>query len=129
VGQDARPGDGLTFSGRVVELETGKPVEGAAVILDRSIRGADPRALPPWAGETTVRTDVDGRFQLSFPPEQLSQRQASIMLRIRHPGFIARRSQRVLLAEVIRGKARGEILCQRAVFRHESLTVSSQRCV
>ncbi len=106
--EDAKSGDVVTFPGRVVEVETGKPVIGATVIVDRSIRGADPRTLPPWAGEETMRTDGDGRFRLSFPPEQVSEHRLTILLRIKHPGFIARKSRRVLLADVIRGRARGE---------------------
>ena len=43
--EDAKSGDGVAFTGRVVEVETGKPVKGATVIVDRSIRGADPRTL------------------------------------------------------------------------------------
>jgi AhpC/TSA family len=106
--QEAKSGDGIALPGRVVDVETGKPVEGARVIVDRSIRGADPRTLPPWAGEETMRTDADGRFRLNVPPEQESERRLTILLRIRHPGFIARKSRRVLLANVIHGRARGE---------------------
>ncbi len=55
-----------------------------------------------------MRTDADGRFGLSFPREQVAEPRLTIMVRVKHPGFIARRSLRVPLAEIIRGRARGE---------------------
>ena len=106
--QEAKSGDGIALSGRVVEVDIGFPVKGATVIVDRSIRGADPRTRQPWVGEETIRTDADGRFRLTFPPEQVSERRLTILLRIKHPDFISRKSRRVLLADIIRGRARGE---------------------
>jgi hypothetical protein len=106
--QEANSGDGIALPGRVIEVDIGFPVKGATVIVDRSIRGADPRTRQPWAGEETIQTDADGRFRLTFPPEQVAERRLTILLRIRHPGYIARKSRRVLLADVIRGRARGE---------------------
>jgi Carboxypeptidase regulatory-like domain len=105
---DAESGKVVMFSGRVVDLENGKPVKAASVNVVRSITGADPRSLPPWAGESTVRTDADGRFRLTFPPEQVAERRLSVILRIAHPGFVSRKSNGVALAEMIRGQAMGD---------------------
>ena len=88
--EEPKSGSGLAFSGRVVELEAGSAVQGATVIVERSIRGVDPQALPPWAGEVTMRTDADGRFGLSFPREQVAEPRLTIMVRVKHPGFIAK---------------------------------------
>ena len=105
---DAESSKGVQFSGRVVDLENGKPVEGAwSWLCDRS-SGIDSRALPSWAGESTIRTDADGRFRLTFPPEQVAERRLSIVLRIAHPGFVLRKSQSVALAEMIRGQSMGD---------------------
>jgi hypothetical protein len=100
--------EAIAFTGRVAELEGGKPVEGAAVLVERSIRGSAPAAYPSWCGETTIQTDADGRFRLDFPPEQVAERRHCIALRIRHSGFIPRKSRKVLLADLIREQARGE---------------------
>ncbi len=105
---DAESGKGVTFSGRVVDLENQKPVEGASVVVVRSIIGGDPRTRPSWAGESTLRTDADGRFSLIFPPEQVAEWRLSLLLRIAHPGFVLRRSQKVSLAEMIRGQSLGD---------------------
>jgi hypothetical protein len=112
----ARPGEwdapelrgGVTYTGRVIELETGKPVGGAEILLERSIRGAAPPIPPAWLGETSLKTDADGRFRLDFPPEQVAEPGLCITLKVRHPGFIHRKSYRTLLADIIRGQSRGE---------------------
>jgi hypothetical protein len=106
--QDVGPTGGVAFSGRVIELESGKPLEGAAVHVERSLRGADPAALPLWAGESTIRTDAEGRFHLDFTWEQLAELATCIALRIRHPGFIHRKCYKVPLAQLVRAQARGE---------------------
>ncbi len=100
--------DDLAFAGRVVELETGKPLAGAAVTVGRSIRGAERGTWPSWTGENTVTTDADGQFRLSFPPEQMAERRLWVRLWIRHPDFIPRKSVKVALAEIIRRRDRGE---------------------
>ena len=105
---DLSPARDVAFSGRVIERETGKPVEGAEIILERSIRGSAARTLPAWAGESVIRTDAEGKFRLEFPAEQVAERRLCIAMRIRHPGFIGRTSRRVALADLIRGQARGD---------------------
>lgn len=104
---DADSGPGVTFSGRVVDLANKKPVDGASVVVERSIPGIETRALPAWVGETTIRTDADGRFRLSFPPEQVAEPRLSIVLHIAHLGFVRRKSRSISLAGIIRGQAMG----------------------
>jgi hypothetical protein len=99
---------GVAFSGRVVDVEDKTPVAGASIVVVRSIPGIPTEALPSWVGETTVRSDADGRFRLEFPPDQVAERRLSLTLRIRHPGFVPRESLGVTLAEVIRGVAKGD---------------------
>jgi hypothetical protein len=105
---DAGSEKGVAFSGRVVDVETRKPVEGASILVVRSIPGVPPHPLPSWVGETMVRTDADGRFRLEFPPDQVAERRISLTLQIRHPGYIPRKSLGTTLAEVIRGVAKGD---------------------
>jgi hypothetical protein len=107
-GEDVGQAGGVGFTGRVIEFQSGKPLEGAAVHVERSLRGADPAALPLWAGETTIRTDTEGSFRLDFTPEQVAEPATCIALRIRHPGFIHRKCYKVPLAELVRAQARGE---------------------
>jgi hypothetical protein len=105
---DAGSEKGVAFSGRVVDVETRKPVEGASIAAVRSIPGVPPEARPAWVGETMIRTDADGRFRLAFPPDQVAERRLSLTLRIRHPGYVPRKSLSVTLAGLIRGMASGE---------------------
>jgi hypothetical protein len=105
---DAESEKGVAFSGRVVDVETRQPVEGASIAVKRSIRGVPPEALPSWVGETEIRTTADGRFRLEFPPDQVAERRLFLALRIRHPGYVPRKSLSFTLADVIRGVAKGD---------------------
>ena len=102
------PAKDVAFPGRVVERETGRPIAGAEIVVERSIRGLARREMPPWIGETRIRTDADGRFRIAFPPEQVAEPGLCIAIRIRHPDFIPRRSSKVPLADLIRGQDRGD---------------------
>ena len=105
---DAGPGGDAASSGQVIERETGKPVGGAEILLERSIRGSTAPTPPPWAGTSIIRTDAQGRFRVEFPAEQVAHPRLFIALRIRHPEFISRKSSQVALEELIREQARGE---------------------
>jgi hypothetical protein len=107
---EAKPGKDVSFVGHVVELETGKPVADASILIERLLRGADPKSVPHWAGESTIRTDADGRFRLTFPPEQVADRRLSITLRVSLPGFITRKSWGTDLAALIRAQEMGDKL-------------------
>jgi hypothetical protein len=79
---DDGPNTGVAFSGRLVDVETRKPVEGASIVVVRSIPGVPPEAIPSWVGETKIRTASDGRFRLEFPPDQVTERRLFLALRI-----------------------------------------------
>src|ERR1700677_72109 len=57
---DVGPGGDVAFSGQVIERETGKPVAGAEILLERSIRGSAARKPPAWAGTSVIRSDAQG---------------------------------------------------------------------
>ncbi len=62
----------LTYSGKVVDADTGKPIEGATVAIMRSIFSMSdvrPRVLQT----TKHRTAADGTYTFTIPPEQLAQ--------------------------------------------------------
>jgi hypothetical protein len=105
---DVGPGGNVAFSGQVIERETGKPVGGAEILLERSIRGSTPRTPPAWAGTSIIRSDAQGRFRVEFPAEQVAEPRVFIALRISHAEFISRKSSQVALADLIREQARGE---------------------
>ncbi len=70
---DVGAGGAVAFSGQVIERETGKPVGGAEILLERSIRGSSARTPPAWAGTSNIQTDAQGRFRVEFPAEQVAE--------------------------------------------------------
>ena len=105
---DAKPGQGVSFVGQVVEFETRKSVAGASILVERFQRSAGPESIPPWVGESTIHTDADGRFRLTFPPEQVADRRLAFTLSVTHPGFITRKSWETELAALLRDQVRGD---------------------
>jgi hypothetical protein len=82
----------VRFSGRVIELDGGKPVEGATLVVVRSLSGLNVKNAPSWVGKSTITTDAQGCFQLTFPPEQAADHRLSVEIaRVAHPDFIARK--------------------------------------
>ncbi len=107
-GEDAKAAERLSFAGRVVELETGEPIEGASIIIERVLSSAGPQSFPSWPNQSAIRTGADGRFHLIFPPDQVAERELKFTLRVRHPGFIPRKSLETDLATILRRQALGD---------------------
>ena len=100
----------VSFPGRVVDVENGKPIAGASVVVSRVLPGVPASLIPAWAGESNLTTDSDGRFVLSFPPEQVAERRLSISLRVVHHGYIGRKtSMATPLVEMILGRKGGDL--------------------
>lgn len=106
---DPPPAGAVTFAGRVVEAGDQKPIADAAIVVNRSLLpGGDP-VVPAWVGETTLRTDAEGRFALTFPPEQVAERRLLVTLaRVAHPDFVARKGRPVPLADLLQGQRHGD---------------------
>ncbi len=106
---DATLKEGVSIPGRIVDLETGKPVIGASVGVERLLPGLPVSILPAWAGESMLMSDGDGRFVLIFPPEQVAERRLAISLRVAHPDYIPRTSSgAVPLVEVLLNRQGGD---------------------
>jgi peroxiredoxin len=107
----ARAADGpTTFSGRVIEKDGGAPIPGATVLVARSLAGVAEEVKPPvWAGETKLRTNADGRFTLTFTPEEVAEPRVLLhLVRVAHPEFVARESYPQPLEGLLLGRSRGE---------------------
>lgn len=76
-----------TYSCRVTEKGTGKPVVGATVMLTRFVfpdpATGDQRILQ----KTTHPTDADGRFRFTITPEQMAEPVLAVALRVEHPDY------------------------------------------
>ena len=107
-GVDAGPKKGVAFSGQVVDVDNRKRVEGASIVVVGSIPAVPPEGLLRGGDETKIRTDADGRFRLEFTPDQVAEQRLSLTFRIRHSGYVPRKSLGDTLAGVILGVAKGD---------------------
>jgi hypothetical protein len=104
-------GDGVTFTGRVVELEKegGRPISGATVVIARTLPGVQGKDAPGWVGETSLRTDDQGRFTLTFPPEQAAEPRLWVAVaRVTHPDYVPRKGHPVPLVTLLQGRKYGD---------------------
>jgi peroxiredoxin len=93
----------------VRDLETGKPVQGAVIVVERVLPGIAPASRPRWAGDRTHKSDRDGRFQLTFSAEEVAFDQLAIRLRVSHADYITRKSSNALpLADLLIAKQAGK---------------------
>lgn len=102
-----RPSGPMSFGGRVIDLETKKPIEGAKIVVNRYIPGIDPKDAPAWVGDETLRSDADGRFTLAFTAEQIADRGLAIKMMIDHPDYVKRESLETAMINLLRNKEYG----------------------
>jgi beta-lactamase regulating signal transducer with metallopeptidase domain/uncharacterized GH25 family protein len=82
----AAKGQTFTYSGKVTEAGTGKPLAGATVTVRRSLYG-DPkyRGTTKIVQETKHVTDAKGQYHFTIPPEQAAETYLYIELDVSHP--------------------------------------------
>jgi hypothetical protein len=103
------PAEGVNLPGRVVDLETGKPIKDALIVVERLMPGLPTTIVPTWVGESRLTTAGDGRFVLIFPAQQVAERRLSISLRVAHPDYISRKTATGLpLVAILRGRDGGD---------------------
>jgi beta-lactamase regulating signal transducer with metallopeptidase domain/peroxiredoxin len=102
-----RPSGPMSFAGRVIDLETKKPIEGVKIVVNRYIPGIDPKDAPAWVGDETLRSDADGRFTLTFTAEQIAERGLAIKMMIDHPDYVKRESLETAMINLLRNKEYG----------------------
>jgi RNA polymerase sigma factor (sigma-70 family) len=85
-------GETLHYSGKVTDMETGKPIAGAVVTVRRSLYG-DPEVKEEdrLVEETKHTTDATGTYRFIIPPEQSSKRYLYIELDAEHPEYAPRK--------------------------------------
>lgn len=101
---EARVIDDVSISGRVVLLDTSKPISGVEVVaVLQAVAGPDAATV-----DQTVKTDADGRFTLTFRPDREGEPRRSVTLRVRHPDYVARTSSPTSLRRLLDDHRRGE---------------------
>jgi uncharacterized GH25 family protein len=79
---------GLTYAGMVVEKGTGKPIAGATVTVRHSL--LTPNEIHVLE-EPQYRTDAEGRYSFTIPPQEAADRYLYIELDVSHPDYAPRR--------------------------------------
>ncbi|MBX6314714.1 MAG: carboxypeptidase regulatory-like domain-containing protein [Isosphaeraceae bacterium] len=85
--KEARVGEARTYSGRVTDKETGQPIAGATVTVRRSVLPDPQTGENKVLEETKHRTDAEGKYQFTIPPEQVAEPRLYIELDVEHPDY------------------------------------------
>lgn len=105
---------GLTYTGRVTEKGTGKPIAGATVTVRREIFAPYERKV---LEEPKYQTDAEGKYTFTIPPEQAAQRFLYIQLDVTHPDYAGKCGFGYALSMI----RKNEPLGQRPFFEHVEL--------
>lgn len=96
---------GLTYQGTVVDKETGKAVEGATVLVRRSILSPSENRT---VEETKHVTDAQGRYSFHISPELVADRYAYLEFEVTHPGYAKRAPEGYALGMIRKNEKLGE---------------------
>jgi beta-lactamase regulating signal transducer with metallopeptidase domain len=88
--KEAQQGETLTYTGKVTEKGTGKPIPGATVTVRRSLYGDPTVQGEKVLQETKHQTDAEGKYRFTLPPEQVAERYLYIELDVEHPDYAPR---------------------------------------
>jgi protocatechuate 3,4-dioxygenase beta subunit len=81
----------VTYTGKVFDKDTNKPIAGATVTVRRSLYG-DPTVKEDEQiiEEPKYKTDADGKYTFTIPPEQAAKKYLYIELDVEAPGYAPR---------------------------------------
>jgi beta-lactamase regulating signal transducer with metallopeptidase domain len=81
------PGETLSYTGTVVDKDTGRPIAGAVVTVRRSVmKSGENRILQ----ETRHTTGDRGTYSFEIPPDQVAEPRLYIELDVEHPDYATR---------------------------------------
>jgi beta-lactamase regulating signal transducer with metallopeptidase domain len=86
--KDASPGKAISYTGHVFDKVTKKGIEGATVTVRRSIYGD--HIGNKVVQETKHKTNAEGKYSFTIPPEQAAERYLYIELDVEAPGYAPR---------------------------------------
>ena len=92
-----------------------KTRRGGDVVVARRIPWHSGKDAPSWIGDSTLTTDNEGRFTLTFPPDQANDTRLSFTIaKVEHPDFVARKG-----STHCGGPDRGPQVRRRAAIPHD----------
>ncbi|TWU00979.1 carboxypeptidase regulatory-like domain-containing protein [Stieleria varia] len=84
---DGRLPDPITYVGKVIDRETGKPIKGASVEVIHEL-SRDPNTNQWVTLRTTTHvSDENGRYEFTLPPEEVAQPSLYIVVDAHHPNY------------------------------------------
>ena len=96
---------GLTYQGKVVDKRTGKPVEGATVLVRKSIySSAENRVL----AETKHLTDAQGFYSFHLSPDEVAERYMYLDFEVTHPRYAHRSPEGYALSMIQKNEKLGD---------------------
>lgn len=98
-------GETLHYSGLVKDKDTGKPIEGATVVVRRSRSRSSENTV---IEETRHRTDASGTYHFTIPPEQVAERYLYIELDVEHPDYATKAGFGYALGMIRKNEKLGE---------------------
>jgi protocatechuate 3,4-dioxygenase beta subunit len=89
---DPAKGEAVTYTGKVFDKDTNKPIAGATVTVRRSLYG-DPTVKEDEQviEEPKYKTDAEGKYTFTVPPEQAAKKYLYIELDVEAPGYAPRK--------------------------------------
>ena len=97
----------LTYSGRVLDRDTGAAIAGAVVTVRRSVLPDPGTGANRLLEETRHTTDAAGQYTVTVPPEQVAVPRLYIELDVEHPDYASQMGFGYALGMIRRNEALG----------------------
>jgi hypothetical protein len=87
---DGQPVESVSYTGRVTDHESGEPIEGVTVAIERQL-SRDPETGEWRTIETTQhRTNAQGEYSFTLPPEQVAEESLYLVVDAHHPQYASK---------------------------------------
>jgi beta-lactamase regulating signal transducer with metallopeptidase domain len=100
----SKAANSITYRGKVVDKVTGRPVEGATVLVRRSILSPTERRV---LEETKHATDAEGNYSFFLPPEQVAMRYLYLEFEVEHSRYAHRSPEGYALSMIRKNEKLG----------------------
>jgi uncharacterized GH25 family protein len=89
--KESEPTEAITYRCRVAAAETGAPIAGATVTIERELVGDARYPQNKTLQETTHKTNESGYYSFTLPPDQVAERYLYLKFNISHPEYAPRK--------------------------------------
>ena len=85
----AEKGESISYTGRVIDAASGKPIQGARVTVYRKLTRDPKTGGRSDLGQADYETDPDGKYTFVIPPEQVAESSLFLEVDAHHPNYAA----------------------------------------